>query len=285
MPRHLLCLFVCAAALAGGCGTEPPAAANSAPPAPAAPTTFDPSGCGSITGAVTWTGPLPTVAPVVALTVRPDRTGLDTKLVPLGNAPRIDHFARGVGGAVVYLREIEIARAKPWDLPPVEVEFRDSQLLVKQGDRTGRTGFVKRGAQITARSTEPMFHSLRARGAAFFALPFPDPNSPLTRTLDTCGRVELTSAAGCYWQAADIFVCDHPYYAVSDADGRFTFAHVPPGRYDLVAWHPNWEITHTDRNPETGIPSRLYFAAPLESARHVIVTRGHTALANLTLPR
>ena len=43
------------------------------------------------------------------------------------------------------------------------------------------------------------------------------------------GRFELTSAAGYYWQSADLFVCDHPYYAVSDGTGRFQFTQVPAG--------------------------------------------------------
>jgi hypothetical protein len=285
VPRHLLCLLVCAAILASGCGTEPPAAAN-APPAPApAPNAFAPDMCGTVKGLVTWTGPVPTVAPVPAFTPRADGTGLDCRPVALANAPRNDRFTHGVAGAVVYLREVDTARARPWDLPNVQVEFRDSQIVVIQGARTGRTGFVKRGDEITARSTEPVFHSLRGRGAAFFALPFPDPDKPLTRALDKCGRVELTSAAGFYWQSADIFVCDHPYYTVADADGRFQFAHVPTGQYDLVAWHPNWEIAHTERNPENGFPNRLIYAPPLESSRPVVVTREATTLANLTLPK
>lgn len=288
MPRPLLCcLILCAAVLASGCGTEPPAAANSAsdtPPQP--PTAFDPSACGEITGFVSWHRdvPVPTVDPVLAITVRPDGSGLDSRLVPLANAPRIDFASRGIAGAVVFLRGVDVARARPWDLPKVEVEFRDSQLVVKQGDRIGRTGFVRRGDEFTMRSAEPVFHSLRARGATFFTLAFPDPDQPLARTLDKCGRVELTSAAGFYWQAADVFVCDHPYYTVSEADGRFHFANVPTGRYDLVAWHPNWEITRTERNPETSLPNRLIYAPPLEASRPVTVPRGKT-LANLTLPK
>lgn len=287
MPRPLLCcLLVCAAALAAGCGTDdPPAAPNPPAPAPPAPGAFDPAACGTVTGLVTWTGAAPTVAPVVAFAPRPDGSGLDQRFVALGNAPRIDPTHRGLAGAVVYLREVDVARARPWDLPKVEVEFRDSQLVVKQGDRTGRTGFVRRGDEFTARSTEPVFHNLRGRGAAFFALPFPDPDRPLARTLDRCGRVDLTSAAGHYWQAAELFVCDHPYYAVTEADGRFRFPYVPAGQYELVAWHPNWEIARTERNPETGLPFRLVYAPPLETSRAVAVARGRTVLANLTLPK
>jgi hypothetical protein len=288
VPRPLLCfalLLACAASLAMRCENTPPA--EPTPPAPQAqsPNAFDPGDCGTLTGVVSWTGPIPIVAPALELTLKPDGTGLDSRMVPLANAPRIDFATRAVAGAVVYLRNVDPARARPWNLPAVEVDLQDSQIVIRQGDRVSRAGFVNRGGSITLRSAEPAFNVLRARGATFFALAFPDPDKPLTRILDTCGRVELTSGAGRYWQAADIFVCDHPYYAATDAAGRFTFTDVPCGQYELVAWHPNWEIVHTERNPETGQPSRLIYAPPLETAREVSIPRGGKTLANLNLPK
>ena len=34
------------------------------------------------------------------------------------------------------------------------------------------------------------------------------------------------------------FMVDNPYYAISDADGNFTLKDIPPGTYDVLAWHP-----------------------------------------------
>jgi hypothetical protein len=177
------------------------------------------------------------------------------------------------------------ARARPWDLPPVEVEFRGSQLVVRQGERADRTGFVRAGESVMIRSAEPLFNALRARGASYFSLAFPDPERPLSRTFPVCGRVELTSAAGYFWQAADLFICDHPYYTVTDPDGRYKFPHVPPGSYTLVAWHPNWVAERSERNPESTQPTRLFYAPPLETSRPITVGRRRTVMANLTLPK
>jgi hypothetical protein len=271
---------------AAGCGSETPAVADLPQlPAPASPTAFNPADCGTITGLVTWTGPVPDVPQITHFTLRADESGYDNHDITPPHKPRIKPFTRGLGGAVVFLREVDPARTKPWDHPAVTVEFRDSQIVVKQGPRAARSGFVRRGAEATFQSAEEELHVLRGRGAAFFALPFPEPNQPLTRTLDTCGRVELSSASGLYWQSAELFVCDHPYYAISDEEGRFEFTHVPSGQYDLVVWHPNWILARTERNPETGQPSRLYYAPPLESSRPVRVVPGRVTLANLTLPK
>jgi hypothetical protein len=291
VPRTLFRILVLlASGAAAGCGSEPPAGASPAQPAaPTGSSAFRPDDCGTVAGFVTWVGPIPTVEPAVRVVPRADGSGVDTHTVPMANAPRIAPFTRGLAGTVVFLREIDSARARPWDLPDVVVEFRAEQISVQQGNVSARAGFVRRGQKVTFRSAEgtrdkPEFRLLRGRGAAYFAIPFPDHDCPRERVFDTCGRIELTSASGEYWQAADLFVCDHPYYAVTDVDGRFHFPLVPAGRYELVAWHPHWVATRTERNPETCLPSRLIYAPPLERSRPVVVAPGRTALANLTLP-
>jgi plastocyanin len=39
------------------------------------------------------------------------------------------------------------------------------------------------------------------------------------------------------WMFAWVTVVDHPYFAVSGADGKFTIKNVPPGKYTLEATH------------------------------------------------
>jgi plastocyanin len=39
------------------------------------------------------------------------------------------------------------------------------------------------------------------------------------------------------WMKGWVRVFDHPYYAVTDADGRFEIKLVPPGNAQLVGWH------------------------------------------------
>jgi len=34
------------------------------------------------------------------------------------------------------------------------------------------------------------------------------------------------------------FMVENPYYAISDAEGNFSLKDVPPGTYDVLAWHP-----------------------------------------------
>jgi hypothetical protein len=39
------------------------------------------------------------------------------------------------------------------------------------------------------------------------------------------------------WMNAYVGVLDHPYFAVTKADGTFTLASLPPGTYTIEAWH------------------------------------------------
>ncbi len=39
------------------------------------------------------------------------------------------------------------------------------------------------------------------------------------------------------WMNAYVAVLDHPYFAVSDKDGKFSIANLPPGDYTIEAWH------------------------------------------------
>ena len=39
------------------------------------------------------------------------------------------------------------------------------------------------------------------------------------------------------WMIAHFFVLDHPFFAVSDAAGRFAIDGLAPGSYTLAAWH------------------------------------------------
>ena len=39
------------------------------------------------------------------------------------------------------------------------------------------------------------------------------------------------------WMKAYVSVFDHPYFAVTDDSGKYQIDNVPPGKYEVVAWH------------------------------------------------
>lgn len=47
------------------------------------------------------------------------------------------------------------------------------------------------------------------------------------------------------WMHAYIGVLDHPYFAVTKADGSFDLPNLPPGTYTITAWHEKLGTQHT----------------------------------------
>jgi hypothetical protein len=281
-PFAVLLPALCLLPLLCGCGDS----LSSDPPSPptSAGSAFDPATAGIIQGQVTWNGDLPAVPPLVTwapLKLLHPPAGRHTFDNP--HAPHIDPQTRGVAGAIVFLRGIDPRRGRPWDHPPVHVEQRGYQFHVRQGDAVAKTGFVRRGGALEMVSGDAEFYALHAGGAAFFSLMFPDPDQPLTRRLTDNGLVELTSAAGHFWARAYLFVDEHPYYTRTDEQGRFTLPQVPPGRHEVVCWLPSWREAEHQRDPETGLVTRLIFQPPVERHETVALEPRQTGTVSFAL--
>jgi hypothetical protein len=274
-----ICWAVLLGVFAGGCDPAPAVSE----PEPAAPpcqtgTLFDPQASGTISGRVAWMGDLPDVPPYRVLPVASfsaELTQLARRANP--NAPLIDPGSRGVGSAVVFLRRVEPQRGRPWDLPSVDVQLQGMRIEVLQGGPARRYGIVRCGDEVHMVSRQPLLHALHADGAAFFTLPFPDPDQPLVRRFRAPGLVELSSGAGYYWMRAYLFVTEHPYYCCTDAAGAFALAAVPAGEYELVCWMPSWIEERRHRDPDNFQPTRVYYRPPVEIVRKLTVRARETA--------
>ncbi len=252
-------------------------------PAPAEPSRFDVADTGTVTGRVTWCGVPPRVPPFLApLSPLSEQPGGLAAEWPNPHAPAIDATTRGVGGAVVFLRGIDPARARPWDHPPVRVAVRDSQYHVAQGETEARTGFVRRGDGVTIVSEDRRFQAVQARGAAFFTVTLADPGVSCQRALTQSGLVELASNSGQFWARGYLFVADHPYLTRTDAAGRFSLQQVPTGRYELACWLPDWHEASRELDGETANVCRLTFRPAVVKLRDVTVERAAVRTADFT---
>lgn len=188
---------------------------------------------GTISGTVKWSGPVPpglmfpiTKDPKVCDPESKNRADLERLIVgPEG----------GVANAVVYLKNITTGKAM--DLPEQRRRLDQKHcryiphiLLVAQDDA------------LSMVSSDATLHTVHMDGAATFNLPFPFPDRVNTRTMPAPGVVNLRCNAGHVWMNAEMFVVPHPYYAVTGESGHFELTNVPPGTYQIVAWHEGWNL-------------------------------------------
>ena len=188
---------------------------------------------GSISGSVKWSGPVPrelefpiTKDPQICETDGKKTTSLDRLII----GPD-----RGVANTIVYLKNISAGKAM--DLPE-----QRRHLDQKHCRYIPHILLVPEGADLQMQSSDATLHTIHMDGAASFNLPFPFTNQVVSRTMSTPGLVNLHCNGGHVWMNAEMMVVPHPYYAVTDESGRFEFTDVPPGTYQIVAWHEGWGL-------------------------------------------
>src|SRR5277367_671481 len=95
---------------------------------------------------------------------------------------------------------------------------------------------------LTVKSSDPVLHTVHMSGSADYNLPFVSAGQEISRPMMREGMVDLRCNAGHVWMNAEMIVASNPYYAVTDAAGNFELTDVPPGQYEIVAWHEGWRV-------------------------------------------
>ncbi len=256
-----------------GCGVEPRASETPDPVPGVSPigASFNAESAGTIEGTVAWRGDIPKAQE--HLTRRIAYSNHNYQIAwQTPHIPKVDAALHGIEDAVVFLREVDATRSRPWDLEPVRIEIDDQRLRIRQGKNISSVGFVPRGDSVDVVNIDTKYHNLHGGGAAFFGLPLFKQNAVHRLTMRNAGVVDLRCAAGYYWLHAHLFVVSHPYYVRTDRAGRFKLADVPPGDYEVVSWLPSWHIEREERDPETGIIARFVWKAPVEQTQKISVS-------------
>jgi hypothetical protein len=147
----------------------------------------------------------------------------------------------GVANTVVYLRNVTSGKAM--DLPE-----QRRHLDQKRCRYIPHILLVAANQTLEMVSSDATLHTIHMDGAATFNLPFPFPDRVNSRAMPTPGLVNLRCNGGHVWMNAEMFVVTHPYYAVTDESGRFKFTDVPPGKYEIVAWHEGWTLAGKEQS-------------------------------------
>ncbi|HJP13405.1 MAG: carboxypeptidase regulatory-like domain-containing protein [Nitrospinota bacterium] len=217
---------------------------------------------GTITGSVIWGGGIPKVPsfPVLKNTEVCDAGKTGKKASP---RLLIHSQSKGVKNTVVYLADIRQGRKLVRPKKPVLLDQKNCEY-------TPHVLIVPRRAKLAMTTGDEVLHNIHMFGKASYNLPFPRKGLTIKRRLKRAGIIWMRCDAGHAWMSAYIWVVNHPYYALTDAEGRFTIKGVPPGKYTLKAWHEGWKITKALK--KDGKPAFYEYAAPVEIAKQVTVS-------------
>jgi len=64
------------------------------------------------------------------------------------------------------------------------------------------------------------------------------------------------------WMIGWVVVADHPFYAITGADGQFAFDNLPPGQYKLQVWHERLGTVPASVTVGDQQPARLTIELP-----------------------
>lgn len=138
---------------------------------------------------------------------------------------------RAVQNAVVW---IEL----PADFPRPPFDPEDIELLTSGCRFRPRIQAARVGSRLRVGSEDELTHNPHAwlEGRTVFNLTLLGPAHSFRRRLERSGviRVDCDTHP---WMRAYIHVFDHPYFAVTGADGRARIPTPPPGRHRLHVWH------------------------------------------------
>ena len=147
---------------------------------------------------------------------------------------------RGVKNTVVYLEGVE--RGKK----PADLELDNAKCLF-----VPHVSAAMAGAKVRIRNTDPILHNTHGfhdRATVFnVALPNKDQVIDITQRIKKVGVIDVQCDAHTHMRAW-IVVRDNPYFSVTDDQGQFRIADIPPGRYRVVAWHEGWVPTAKDKD-------------------------------------
>ena len=227
---HWLCL-VCLAVVPVGCSKAPGGPDKKAEKASTEVSYFkvDPTTAGAISGAIQYVGPKPPRKPI-------DMSG-DPACAEAHHGKAYDESLLvspkgGLANAFVYIKSGLEGKSFETPSTPAVLDQRGCWF-------TPRVLGLQTNQPLQISNSDPVTHNVHpvaqlnrewnhSQGSG---------EPPITRRF---ARPEVMVPVKCNihsWMHCYIGVLDHPYFAVSGADGTFAIRNIPPGDYVLEAWH------------------------------------------------
>lgn len=149
-------------------------------------------------------------------------------------------------GAVVYLRDLN---QPPAPVSPMPITIRQKKFKFKP-----KMSLVTVGSTITFQNDDFEMHNIKSDSPGNrFDLGLQIPGRSRNVVLKNPGAVDLRCRIHSDMRGT-VFVSPSPFFMLIESDGKFAFSGVPPGDYEIEAWHP--ERSAPDQKPK-GVAVRI----------------------------
>src|SRR5437773_3345769 len=221
--------------MAAGCSrgtSEQPA--RDIPPPPPGPAANAPGGYevaevtdgGSITGTITVSGP------VTKLPAR--KIGKDPQVC--GTAEResqklLVNKTGGLRNAVVVVEGVKRGKAMP-------AAAQNAEIDQSKCEYSPHVQVMAVNSEIALKNSDPILHNIQffQGDNSLFNIAQPVQGQVNKHKLENAGSIYVECAVH-GWMQGQVVVVDNPYYAVTDENGKFSIADLPPGKYQVKIWH------------------------------------------------
>jgi len=206
---------------AGGADTTATAA-----PAPAA---AGPTGGGSITGTVKFSGTAP-ANPTIDMS---EEAACKAKHSGTITDPQVVVNGGNLANAFVYVKS-GLPAGATYTAPSTPVVIDQNGCLYAP-----RVFGIMVGQPLEIRNSDPVLHNIKAVPTANrgFNISQPTEGMKTTRTFDTPEVMVPLECNVHSWMNAHVGVMSHPFFAVSGENGSFSITGLPAGTYEIEAWH------------------------------------------------
>jgi len=213
-------------------------------------------GWGTVSGEVVWAGAA--LPKVPAANVNKDQEHCLSKGAIEGEKYVINPKNNGVRWVMVWLVDGKDPKtALP--IHPSLIAIKDKEVVLDQPccKFEPHVAGIREGQTLVTKNSSPIAHNVSIVSTG------KNPNTnqiiPAGKQVDvdswfsgrTPSRIECTIHP---WMGAYVWAFNHPYFAVTDADGKFTIKNAPAGNFNLVVWQ---EETGFVQNGRAGIPVKI----------------------------